>query len=249
MFSIYFKRLKIFLAAKVDDFCALLETRVQHATELKMQQINDMNERLLNEIRVFKKNCARNLEKEIKSSYEKTIESIDRFFEKWDYYLQAPEQDDDELIDAIQKARSFQAILIKSIFETENLIFNGKLLEFDENEKTLGSNTLGEFVYKNKTIPAFHELEVFDLKKNIKDQHGACKKIKLTILDNGNHVIAYFSTNKFSRLVLIDKNFNTIKEKNESTHSAGFFINYFKLLSYKNSIVLYSWMSKSYMKV
>ena len=163
--------------------------------------------------------------------------------------MQGPEQDDNELIDAIQKARTFQTILIKSIFETENLIFNGKLLEFDENEKSLDSNTLGDFVYKHKTIPEFNDLEVIELKKNIKDQHSACKKIKLTILENGNYVIAYFSTNKFSRLCLIDKNFNTIREKNESTHSAGFFINYFKLLSYKNSIVLYSWMSKSYMKV
>ena len=241
--------MKINLAAKVDDYCALLESRIQHATEQKIQQINDMNEKHLNEIRNFKKNCLRNLDKETKSSYEKTIENIDRFFEKWDYYLQGTEQDDSELIDAIQKARTFQAILIKSIFETENLIFNCKLLDFDENLNSLCPNTIGDFVYKNKTIPVFRDLETIELKKNIKDQHLACKKTKLAILENGNYVIAYFSSNKFSRLCLIDKNFNTIREKNESTHSAGFFINYFKLLSYKNSIVLYSWMSKSYMKV
>ncbi len=73
--------MKINLAAKVDDYCALLESRIQHATEQKIQQINDMNEKHLNEIRNFKKNCLRNLDKETKSSYEKTIENIDRFFE------------------------------------------------------------------------------------------------------------------------------------------------------------------------
>lgn len=236
-------------AGKVDDFCSFLETKIQHATEVKIQQINDMNEKLLNEIRQFKKNCNRNLDKDTKLVYERTIETIDRFYEKWDYYLQSPEQDDNELIEAIQKSRQFQTTLIKSIFETENIIFSGKILEFDENERLLNANTLGNFIYKNKTIPSFNDLDTIDLRKNFKDQHSACKKIKLTILENGHYVIAYFSTNKFSKLLLIDKNYNTIKEKNESTHSAGFFINYFKLMSYKNLIVLYSWMSKSYMKV
>ena len=227
-------------ATKIDDYCAVLENRIQHATEIKIQQINDMNENLLSEIREFKKNTIRSLDKEKRSNYEKIIENINRFYEKWDYYLQAPELDDDELIEAIQKARSYQNILTKSIFETENYIFNGKLLEFEENERDLNKFSLGSFIVKNKTIPAFLNLESIDLKKLIKDQHASCKKSMLTLLENGNYVIAYFSTNKFSKLIIIDKNMTLVKEKNESTHSAGFFLSYFKLLSYKNSIVLYS---------
>ena len=233
----------------IDLYCAQLEQQIQTATNKKIEQINDLNQKLLNEINLFKKQCLKTFDKETRDIYQDTNLNIDKFYEKWTTYLLSPDKDQDELTEAVLKSKKLQFSLKKSRFDTENLIFNSKLLDFDENSRPIQLGTLGVLVYKNKTISLFKDLQTIDLKKNFKDQHSVCKYIKLTSLENGNYIAAYFSANDSIRLVLIDRNFTSIKEKNETAHSAGFFINYFKLYSHRNNLVLYSWNSKSYMKI
>jgi len=205
----------------IDKYCFNLQAQIQRATNRRIQQLNDLNDKLLDQIDLFRKNCMKSFDKETRSIYEETSSSVDSFYEKWSLYLASEyhKRDDDEMAEAILKAKKIQFNLKKSAFDTENLIFNGKLLDFEENLKQFGEETIGLLQSKNKTFTSFKDFQAIDLKKHLKDQHSGCKYIKLVGLDNGTYVLAYFSSNDTIRLILIDRNCMSLKEKNESGFS------------------------------
>ena len=79
---------------------------------------------------MFKKNCIKSLDRETRTIYEETNTSIDQFYEEWTDYLARSNKDETELLNALSKAKKLKFHLKKSQFDTENLIFNGKLLDF-----------------------------------------------------------------------------------------------------------------------
>ena len=165
----------------IDKYCTDLKTQIQEATDRKLKQINDLNEKLLDQVDSFRKNCMKSFDKDTRSIYEETSSNIDKFHEKWHKYLASElyKRDDDEIAEAIQKAKKVQFCLKKSAFDTENLIFNGKLLDFEENIRQLNAESIGILQYKNKTFTSFKDFQAIDLRKHLRDQHSGCKYIKL----------------------------------------------------------------------
>jgi len=224
-------------ADEAKEYCVELKRQVQLSAEEKIFQINLIQEAFMHKIEKFQKEF-NEIEKLEKNDFIR--DEIDSFCKDWSQRL---ESNDFLIIEAIkEKAKCFEIEINMAFIKLRNIVFKEKLIEFEPNEKDLKSNDIGWLDYKTIMLPKFVDLKSYDMKVlMISDPYFP---IRMTMLENGNHVVVY--VDKASRVLigLFDRNFSLLKEASFQTPSG--YYQYLKLYSYKNILIVQSHNGNSY---
>jgi hypothetical protein len=136
---------------QVREHCILLRNQVHLETEILIEEIHGLNEKLIGKIDKYEKQCVESFDVKI-VSYEKDVNKIlneiDGFHFNTSTYLTEFIIDDSKVVDFLSKSNSY----LQTIRKNENLLkkikFSWKFLQFRKNTTKPDCNLLGSLVFK-----------------------------------------------------------------------------------------------------
>jgi len=192
----------------IKDHCIELRRQVQLATELKIQELNQANKRLIKQIDDFETECINNYNKWNKTKhnrYNKRLNEYKIAHEESSKYLQNVEINEKTVILLNTKSNELKSKLAFDKQEIESFIFNEKILRFKAS--TDSDLTVGELRLISLNQIDFKNLKKCDLTHSFRKQS---RYLRIGILADGSFVIA----NGSSRLKLsVCNEFSLIKTK------------------------------------
>jgi DNA repair exonuclease SbcCD ATPase subunit len=132
----------------VNEYCSELVTQVDIYIETRIQELNELRKKLLQQIKEFEERCVRDMEatkSELEASLEKTkkwVQSI-RDFRNTEQYLSELTQQSDEHLSKLKAL----------LFELKGYQFGGELLHFDEGCCTRDKESLLKLSFKSLRVP------------------------------------------------------------------------------------------------
>ena len=119
------------------EYCANLKREVQLSTEIKIENMNKLNDQFIKQIDEFEKKCSKNMKTEIKVDLNKMQQqnvSFNEFYNKCLNDLMNNKLNKFELTDAIQKVESIQLKLEHKMHISRSVLFkHDSVLEFESN--------------------------------------------------------------------------------------------------------------------
>ena len=131
----------------IKENCRRLRDEVQLATEEAIEQINNFNQELIKEIDEFEIECIdfNEIDQQAKDQFLNSVNELETFYEKWSQYLKQLKINDNIILDAIDDAQHLNRKAEKERSKLSNLIYNGRVFEFEKNKSKLSKSILGLF--------------------------------------------------------------------------------------------------------
>lgn len=129
----------------IKDYCIDLRTEVYLATELAVQQINEMNEQFINKINQYEQDCIRSFQSKLKEreKFDELVEEMKQFHDEWSKYLRQFKISDNIIIEANEAAIKFNQLADEEKIKLDDFIFNKSHLKFEPNKLKLPISILG----------------------------------------------------------------------------------------------------------
>ncbi len=131
----------------IKENCRRLRDEVQLATEEAIEQINNFNQDLIKEIDEFEIECIdfNEIDQPSKDQFISSVNELETFYDKWSQYLNQLKINDHTVLDAIDDAEHLNKKAEKERSKLNNLIYNGRVFEFEKNKSKLSKSILGLF--------------------------------------------------------------------------------------------------------
>ena len=228
---------------KIKKHCDSVRGEVESALLKWHQSIDKSHDEFMEKIRLYENECLVKYDKLDLNvdEYEEFIEGKNVFLVKWEEYLRNFKINDAELVVASREAVAHLDEIQSQAMSIRCLIFNGRLLKFDESKYDIGSDIVGNIKYENIKLfkSQMATFKSFHLKSIL---HGYMVGAKLAIepLPNGNFVIAYKNDKNNVNLVILDRTGNVLVENNSIIYTLyDFTTRDFKLYKTKEAAFLY----------
>ena len=130
---------------QIKEYCIDLRTEVFLATELAIQQINELNEKLIFEINQYESDCIKAFEEKQheRETFDNLVEELKQFNNEWSKYLKQFKISDNAVIEANETAIRLNQLAEEEKIKLDDFIFNRNHLKFEQNKSKLLSTVLG----------------------------------------------------------------------------------------------------------
>ena len=164
---------------RIKEHCIELRAEVQLATESVIQQMNEFNEKFIDKIDKYEKECIRVFEvkKEQKEEFNKLVDEMKMFHNEWTDYLGQYKMNDKVLNEANAASIIINEKGDKEKANLDHLIFNGNMMRFIKNNNILNESFLGTLlkqfnmdssILSNENVENLMTLCDFTIKQNWK---------------------------------------------------------------------------------
>jgi hypothetical protein len=191
----------------LDDHCNNIRFRLELIKESLIEYVHKYSNEFGKQIDAYEQECQRNLNESDFRSTE-LLNETDQFLKEWCLYLARTDMSERDLNKALEK---IDRIKIRFEVERENLkrhIFNGKLLQFVENDSiNIKADLLGK-IEMQKLNPIFKELVRIDIREVCKHEGNeslALSTFRVDRLKNGTFVIGFSDEFSFKALLTLNR--------------------------------------------
>ena len=222
---------------KIKEHCIDLRNDVQLATETTIQYINELNQSMINRINDYEKICIDQYEneQEYKEKFVRIIKEMRSFHKEWENYLKMLTIDDDEILNAIELAKSKKSNLDIEKKHLKGFTFNNQLLKFNKNILEIDKNILGS-LNLNKINILFENLDKTNVSNLLPEFNRSSGLVEVESIENGNFLIVYQNT--ANCLNILKYSLNSKHKLSEKTIGEPRALKSLKLKKHKNFIVL-----------
>jgi hypothetical protein len=139
---------------QIKKHCTNQRIKVKNATDSSLNQIKDLDLKFIAKIDEFEKECIKpfNENSKVKEKFMDKVNELKVFHQYWSKYLKQLQMNDADLSHGIKQAKEINS---KSEFlklKLENIVFNGLLMDFNQNEDLFIETVIGHFEYEKLSI-------------------------------------------------------------------------------------------------
>ena len=129
---------------KINEYCNELRRKIQLVTEEKIKKINDLNDLLINEVDLYEQECKDIFKTAKESAVKDNLNEIKFFLNENQSYINNFEiKSEDFIVKTNEKCINLIFQLKNEKKFVKNLMFNQKLVKFEQNKTKLDENFLG----------------------------------------------------------------------------------------------------------
>jgi hypothetical protein len=187
---------------QVREHCILLRNQVHLRTDILIEEVHNFNESLIAEINKYEQECVDKFEKNIQRKSDDLdcfVDELNEFHTDTSSYLNEFKIKENVVEEAVAKADGHLKRLKVENREFKTMVFNGKILEFNNFPNKIGSDSLGSFVYKYVGLESPLSFQDNDFGSNFFKNY----KSNLFIFMNVNGTNFGFFINTYNHLSLI----------------------------------------------
>ena len=188
---------------KIEEKCLEIRNDVQLATDSAILRINELSDKLLEEIDDYKEECLDSYEMDdlSKEKFSHFIEELDQFHDQWIQYVKKIKVTDDEILRATQLANALNKKILSQEKKLNLLLFNKKLIKFVK--KNIDENSLGKISFEKPEIIDYDDLKLVNIREIFEDLRP--NTIHVSEMKDGNLYILYKSTSDNLKCVTASK--------------------------------------------
>jgi hypothetical protein len=129
---------------KINEYCNELRRKIQLVTEEKIKKINDLNDLLINQVDLYEQECKDIFKIAKESAVKDNLNEINFFLNENQSYINNFEiKSEDFIVKTNEKCVNLIFQLKNEKKFVKNLMFNQKLIKFEQNKTKLDENFLG----------------------------------------------------------------------------------------------------------
>ena len=195
---------------QVKEYCDDLRKQVEKETELRLEEINEINKELVKKINEYENECNNkwNEDKDYEEALKKITTDMYKFHVKWTSYLKEFKLDESEIDSASNDASKKLDELDYEAIEFNKRIFNGIELKFNEYNSNFDTSLIGIFKYERRKHPLNSELKKLTTLsfQNKLNNYQQGQPIKVKYFNQNKFLIAYYIPNAAQDIRLVISN-------------------------------------------
>jgi hypothetical protein len=197
---------------QVREHCIQLRNQVHLETDILIEEVHGLNEKLIGEIDKYEQLCLESFNGKI-VSYKKDVgeilDEIDQYHDDTSRYLTEFITDDDKVADFLSKSNSYLQTMKERENSLKKIKFGSQILKFEKYENKLNKNFFGSLVYNKYTRFDFKKIKEINLNFELTTTYDIKTLIRH---DNGDTILFYTDKDLESNIISFDIEGNVLNK-------------------------------------